>query len=315
MSVAGVVGEVPFCDTRSVGEVQPTHEQAVRALRALAGSRCADAERHTDAVPDSPLIVRSWKLLLRGLVEIETGRLRHAEPDLLQAAALAFIEAVGVDDHAQAEASRVAAKALNRLGWVYRREERPEDAERTHLAAYQLRERYGSFEELWETACELGLDADVARRFDEAERWHREAVDFAVRCTEEPVLKLAVAWTSLATSLSEAARHEGAVAAARSACEAWRRHDPAAVTAAQAEMRLGGALLKHGESLADANAVKAMPILNESVEVLTSVRDALAAFGPSHETEAAWCGEQLDFAARLVASSGECCRGPRTALG
>lgn len=311
MSAADVANISPTVRPRPVGIVQPAFEQAVRALRALAGLRCDDAERCAAAVPDSPLLARSWKLLLRGLLAIETGKLREAEPCLLQAASLAFIEAAAAGEDpirkgtqiTQAEPNRVAARALHHLGWVYRREERVEEAIRTHAAAYQLRERFGSVEELWETAGELGLDADVARRFDAAERWHREAIALTGACHEEPARKWAIAWTNLTNSYLQAARFQAAADAARSAREAWRTYDPTAVTAAQADMRLGGALLKLGESLVESASVEAMPVLAESTEVLTAAGSALTAFGLRYAPEAGWCNEQLDFAAKLLAQS------------
>ena len=282
-----------------MGDVQPTHEQAVRALRALAGLRHADAERHAAAAPEAPLLARSWKLLIRGLLTIERTELRDAEPLLLQAAALAFIDAVGEGDEGSS-ASRVAAKALHHLGWVYRREERVAEAVRVHRAALLLRERFGSFEELWETTCELGLDADVARSFDEAERSHHQAIDLATRCTQEPVRREAVARTNLATSLAESHRYEHAVAAARSARDAWRRHDVTVATAVEADLNLGSTLLMHGQSLSEREDANARSVVAEATEFLTIAHQGLSAFGSDYAAQAACCRAQLDFANRLA---------------
>lgn len=298
-------------DARPVGDVQPTHEQAVRALGAIAGLRHAEAERHAVAVPDAPLIARSWKLMIRGLLSIQRGALREAEPLLLQAAALAFIDAVGDGDDAST-ASRVAAKALHHLGWVYRREERTKEAVRVHRSSLLLRERLGSLEELWETTCELGLDADVARSFDDAEHRHREAIELAPRCSDEPDRRLAVAWTNLAKSRSEAQRHEPAVAAAKSARDAWHRHDAAAATAAEADLNLGFALLMHGRSLTERGNAGARNVVAEAAEFLAVAEQGLSAFGPDYAAQAEWCREQLDFANRLTAQAdpGSSDRGP-----
>ncbi len=309
-------------ETRPVGVIRPTHESALRALVALEQKCIADAEKHIAAIPDSPMSDYAWKIFLRGLAATEQVRLTKAEPLLLQASALALIDA-NADDreagsefapgerrtgspHARtpADAFRQAARALHHLGWMYRRQNREDNAYRTHLVAYRLREQHGSFDELWETAVELGLDADVARRYEDAQHWHRAATESAGRADDEAKRKQAIAWTNLSTSCTQGGLHDEAVSAARTARGFWREHDVGAVSAAQADLKLGSALLKQGESLHERDDKLARPALDEAGKWLTTAREALLAFGTEHAAEARVCLEQKDFARRLLTSFG-----------
>ena len=222
-----------------------------------------------------------------------------AEPLLLQAFSLAFVNGMGEEDAVDGESLRLAARALNRVGWIYRRKDRSEDAYRTHLAAYSLRRQHGSFEEVWETATELGLDADVARRYEDARRWHRVAIEVAEKTAEEPARRQAIAWANLSRSCGDDGQHDEAVSAARTARDWWREHDLGAVTAARADGKLGGALLRQGEALHGGGEKSAKAVLDESVEWLATAAEALLAFGLDHAAEAQSCLEQKDFAERL----------------
>jgi hypothetical protein len=245
-----------------------------------------------------------WKLYLHGCLAIEQADFDVAEPLFLQAFSLAFVNGMGEEDGVDGESLRLAARVLDRVGWIYRRKDRPVDAIRTHLAAYSLRRQHGSFEEVWETATELGLDADVARRYEDARRWHRVAIEVAEKTAEEPARRQAVAWTNLSRSCGDDGKHDEAVSAARTARNWWREHELGAVTAARADGRLGGALLKQGEALHGGDDKLAKAVLDESVEWLATAAEALAAFGPDHAAEAQSCLEQKDFAERLRDSLG-----------
>ena len=289
-------------DSRPAGVVQPTHERAVRALTALEEKRIRDAEKHIAAIPDFPMIDRAWKLLLRGLVAIEKPDFGTAEPLLSQGFSLSFIDGLGTEKTLDPGALRVAARALHHLGWVYRRQDRPNEASRAHLATYHLREHHGSFDELWETASELGLDAYVARAYEDGQRWHRVAINAAQRVSEEPERKQAIVWTNLSTLLTDSGKHDEAVAAARTARDWWREHDVGAESAAQADLKLGGTLLAQGEALHDRGDKLGRPILDEAVNWLATAREELLAFGPDHAADAQLCLEQKDLAERLLAS-------------
>ena len=277
---------------------------------------------------------QAWKLLLSGLVALDRRDLATAEAFLLQASSLAFIEATagqraagfslrgdsifgdsdlipgsppGLKLAAQRRAFerdslRVSALALHHVGWIYRRQDRPDAAYRTHLSAHALREQHGSFEELWETAVELALDADIARRHDDARHWHRAAIEAAKHATEEPERKGAIAWTNLATSCIESGRYEEAVNAARNGRDCWREHDLGHVSAARADLKLGSALLKQGEALHDRGDPLAQPLLDEAIEWLTTAHENLSAFGPGGADDARSCLELKDFAQCLRTS-------------
>ncbi|MGB2988008.1 MAG: hypothetical protein WBE26_19235 [Phycisphaerae bacterium] len=291
-------------DLRPTGLLQPENKRALSALIALGEKRIADAEKHAAAIPDSPMIDRAWKLLLRGLLLVGRLDLNEAELCLLQACSLAFIHGRQGENEVDSDALRLCARALHHIGWIYRRQDRPDDAYRTHMTAHRLREQYGSFEELWETAIELGLDADVARRHEDARRWQRAAIAAAERASIEPARKRAIAWTDLATSFAESGEHDEAVAAAGTARDWWREHDIGAAEAALADLTLATALLKQGEALHERNDERTRPVLTEAVKWLTTARNALLAFGQAHTADAEQAREQKDFAERLLASFG-----------
>ncbi len=281
---------------RPTGWVEPEPERARLALVALRDGRIEDAARHAQAAPVATALDQAWESLLGGLVAVARGELRNAESHLLKASTLACVSALGADESNQIEAWRLAGRTLHHLGWVYRRQDRLAEASHTHLAAHRLRDKYGSLDEIWETAIELGLDYDLARNYEEGCRWHR----IALQAASESDRMQAVAWSYLAASCTDDGRHDEGVSAARSARDSWRAHDIGAVTAAQADVKLGAALLKQGEVLCDGVDEMARAVLTEAVEWLTTARDALLAFGGEHSKDARRCDEQIDFARRLL---------------
>jgi hypothetical protein len=325
------------CDAaRPRGSLKPASPSAARALRALKEKHLRDAETSIAAMPETSTTDRAWKLLLSGRATVGRQDFAAAEPLLLEAAALA--SPIGIADDKLSH--RLGALALHHLGRIYRRRDLPEDAYGVHLAAYRLRERHGSFDELWESAIELALDADLAARTPRThaspttaatrgdgtrpcsgrkvasplvggENWHQIAIDAAERAIEEPERKKAIAWAVVAASHSENGRHEEAVYAARTARNSWRKHDIGALGAARADMKLGYALLKQGEALCESNSrvrrsaraeARGSLALDEAVEWLSTAYEALLAFGPEAAPDAQYCLDQIDFARRLRAS-------------
>lgn len=288
--------------SRPTASIEPEHHGAKLALAALRDRRIEDAARHFQAAPTATALDRAWKSLLGGLVAIARGELKAAESHLLEASTFACVVALSADELSQMEAWRLAGRVLHHLGWVYRRQDRLAEASQTHLAAHRLRDDCGSFDEIWETAIELGLDYDIARNFKEGCRWHRVALQAAKQAASQSDRKQAAAWSYLAASCTDNGRHEEGVSAARSARECWQAHDIGAVTAAQADVKLGAALLKQGEMLCDRADELTGTVLTEAVEWLTTARDAVLAFGGEHTEEAKRCDEQIDFARRLLAT-------------
>ena len=136
-------------DERPIGFFSPGCEHARRALAALEARRVADAVTHINEAREFDTLDRVWKTLLRALVAAETTRLSDAEQLLLQSAALAWIASLGDDGATKRDGLRLGSRILHHLGWVYRRQDRPDHARNTHRAAYRLRQQYGSYEELW----------------------------------------------------------------------------------------------------------------------------------------------------------------------
>lgn len=287
---------------RPTGVVQPRHEQAIRALTTLTDGRLADAEKHILALPDSPLVVQAWKTYLTGMLALSRLELSESAALLLQAAALAFTEAMGTDQPSDSESLRFCACALHQAGSVQRRQDRADHAYQTHLASYHLRKQHGSWEELWETAVQLGLDCDVARRHEDGQRWYRTATETADKTGEDPVKKRAVTLTHLATSLSENGQHQAAVDAARNAYDLWHELKPGSVEAARSVLKLGSALLGYAESIHAAGDGTARSLLAEVVDHLTIAGDELSAFGAACAPDVRSSVEQRDMAQRLLAS-------------
>ncbi|MBI4717406.1 MAG: hypothetical protein HY763_06350 [Planctomycetes bacterium] len=282
------------------GFIRPVNEHAARALRAIQERRFEDARQNLGAAPRQSLMDRLWQGTLAGLLATEQGAFASAEPLLLEAAGLGSI-LLHTDNAADTAAWRVLALVLEPLGRIYRRRELPDDARTIHAAAYRLRCAHGSPEEMWESACSLGLDSDLARRFDEAQQWYRSALGHADACVEQPDAKRGVAWRHLAESLLECGNPGPAVDAARNSRQCWRRHDLAASTVPLADLTLARALLRRGERLCGGADANARHWLDEAMQLLSAAHDALLAFGPAHAADARTCAELHEFGERLRA--------------
>ncbi len=285
---------------RPVGFVEPRNDRARRAMKALADARWVDAEENIAAIDGTFAEDRMWKPLLLGRLAVARGRLPAAEMILTDAAAEGRASAAECEDQSEASLWRLAAVAYDDLGRVCRRQDRPEEARLAHRSAYDLRCRYGSAEEEWESCLALGVDAELVRDFEQAQHWYRLAIDVAAQASEDSEKKRAVGWSQLAASLINGGRHAEAVDAARTARDWWYRHDPASVEIARADLKLGYALLKHGESLHESDRAEAANALDEAAEWLAEARESLEAFG-CLDDDHRWSLEQEDFVRRLRA--------------
>lgn len=282
------------------GQVRPTNERAVLALKAIHESRWSDAQKHIAAIPESPLAEYAWKMYLAGLLAGERDEFPKSETALLAAASAAFVEGFANEKCAATDEVRLGAAALEKLGYAHRRQERLTDAYHAHLAAYRLREEHGSSDERWETAMSLAVDCTVSQRDDEAQRWCRVAIDLAVNTPDQPIAKQAQPWGRLANSLSTLGRHEEAVAAARTARDLWRKHDRSAVTAARADLDIAAVLMKHAESVYESDCAQARRLLTEALTFLATAADELPPFGAEAAADVRRCSEQADFTRRLL---------------
>ncbi len=298
-----IVQQVVCDDSRPVGDLVPAHESARRALVAIDDRRFDAADRHIADIDGEQDADRIWKSIVQARLELQRGRLGEAEVLLLRAACSAFVMAgAGEKGPQHVEAMRLAALAMYRLGCVERRQDRPDEAYRTHLASHAICGQHGSLDELWAGCIELGLDSIVARRHDDTRKWFETAIRHAEQTPDEPLRKQAIAWAHLAASRTDCEQHTEAVAAARTARDLWQRHDVGAVTVAQADGKLGTALLRHGESLQDSHDQNARSVLEEAASCLDTAHGALLAFGTDHAAEAQTCQDRKDFAERLLAS-------------
>lgn len=304
------VQQPPSDDARPKGVVQPLQERAVGAVKALDDQRYPDAEAHIDAIADSEPLDDVWRLFLRALLAIGRGDLKAALPLLREVASEAPTTSRGPDPapSSAVEATfagpdpdclRLAARALEKVGWIYRRQDSPRKAYDAHLCAYHIRNEHGSFEEVWESARSLGLAADLRGSYGDGQTWHRIAAEMGARADEDPEGKQAIAWTNLSASLTSSGLHDQAVEAARTARHWWHERDVGDVAAARADMKVGYALLRQGESQHDCDPTGAEKTLAEAIECLEASADALSAFGPHNSGDVHWCAEQVDFAQRL----------------
>lgn len=292
----------PTLTAPSMENVQPQQDHISLALKAMDESRWSDAAKHTAAIPETPLCAYAWKMYLNGWLAAEQLDFTSAETTLLQAASAALVNGLGVEQKVESNSLCLAAAAMEKLGVVYRREERFDDAYRIHLVAYHLRREHGSFDEQWEIAMNLAIDRTVVQRYEEAQRWCSAAIDLATHVSEHPFARQAQAWSRQSRVLTSLGQHDDAVAAARTAREYWRKHDQSAVTAARADLNLAHALMKNGESVYETDAAATRRLLEEALKLLATAAVELPPFGPEAAVDVRLCAEQIDFAQRLLAS-------------
>lgn len=318
-----------------VPTVQPPDGLASATLQAIEAGKLDEAERLLAKVAQARSDLQTWPVLLAGLLLLKRGHLGRAEARFLQAAGTAWLDGlsdrlpnagfelresppegvtdrIALDDAARSssppvipmtiESARLAAFALEKAGFIRRRQDRPTEAYEAHVAAFRLRQRLGSMEEQWETAISLGLDVDLARRHHDAARWYRIADDLAGACTSEPSRRRGVSLTHLAAALCENGDVKAAVQAARSAKLRWLEHDPGCAEAVRSDLHLAQALLKRGEFLSDQEPQSARVLLREAIDLLPATRDGLLAFGSACAGDAKVCEDLNDFAGRLLAS-------------
>jgi tetratricopeptide (TPR) repeat protein len=277
--------------------VAPGDDDARRALRAIEEDRLADADRIVERMASAGDDDATWKFLVEGMIAAAKGDFARAEPRLWQSATWALL----ANREDPTDARRLAARALEKIGWIHRRRDRAAEAEPIHRRALQIREQHGSFEERWESTMSLGFAADLARRADDALEWFRRAVELGSKCAEQPERKQALAWNAIGVTLIEASRFDEATGACRKACDAWRTRDAGSLDTAQADAKLAHALLKRAESIHGDDPAETARLLDEAIARLTETQETLLAFGPPAAPDAHWTAEQLDFANRLRA--------------
>jgi len=284
------------------GWLEPTHERAVLALKAINESRWRDASRHVESLDATEPRPRAWRCYLQGDLFFRRGDLDRGETSLLLAASTALALSVTEGLETSGEALRLAAGALDRVGAIRRRLEQFAAAERAHLLAYRIRLEHGSLEEQWESALGLSMTAEFAGKKEDAIRWAKRAIQRAEQAADPSLGKQAAGWDQLARALAADARFEEAATAARRALELWRTHDPSVAAVPQAQMRLGQTLLKMVEGMFESPQPEAAPVLREAIAHLRAARDPLLAFGANFQQDGARCDQLIDLAQRLLES-------------
>lgn len=280
--------------------VEPTHERAIRALKALDEGRWVDARKNADALPDVPIAELAWKTYLRGRVHLALNELKQAEVALERTAALAMEWAPPSENTgSRFDAIRLSAEALEHLGRVYRRGERGERAIRAHLAAYRLRCEHGSAFEPWESAESLAVDYSLRGEFVEAKSWYERAIGHALSAGVECQAKSLGGLSAVQLAQGDS---QAATEAARAACELWRNHSAGSVTRFLAEKQLGLCALRQAEARFEADPLRAGELVAGAIAVLAVAHREIAAFGAEASEEARECAELLDFARRLGGS-------------
>lgn len=282
---------------RPTAAIEPPAKRGALAVAALGDGRLADAAKHIQAMDEATPLERAWKLSLAGRLAVAKTQWDQAEGSLLRAFAVAHVECRDAKD--VSDAARLCIHVLTRVGWIHRRKERAAQARRYHLAAFDLAERSGSFDELWEIATELGLDAEVLGDYADARTWHQRAVTFGERAGVEPVRLQAAACGNLSRILLQGGAADQATAIAEKALGLWRQFDPGALEVPRAERRLGECMLKQAETMVSDRPETARGLLDEALGRLNAAREALEAFGPAGAVDAESCAETIDFATRL----------------
>ncbi len=283
--------------THHDNRLRPSDPRALRACKALHEHRLVDAAANIKAISADSLSEQAWLHLLTGRLMIAEKTFSNAKPELLQAAGLAFTAAAGSAD--ASELNRLAANALNLVGWIYRRQDQPTFATSVHETALKLRQDHGTIAEQWETMVELGLDAELARKLDHAQRWYTKAIETAGKLEEPHDLQLASNHDHLCRVFLAGDATQFAVDAARAARTHWRAHDIRLASASRADLALGNALLMHAEFHLASDPQAVHDIISECVALLEKAKDALAAFGPKHAGEVDRCQQHLEVAHKM----------------
>jgi len=79
----------------------------------------------------------------------------------------------------------------------------------------------------------------------------------------------------------------------------WRDVDGSSAEVPLAEVVLGTALLRQGQSGAETDPARACAGLEAAMDALSKAGEALRAFGAEYAADVALCEEQIDFARRL----------------
>lgn len=286
---------------RPVGFIHPEDVKGQRAERAILERRLDDAARNIRAMPDQSLLDRYWQSMLASAERL--ARNNPTEADTLAWQALGFasaMRALGSDNFDnEKNTQRLIARALHHLGTINRRRERLADALELHQATLRLRARYGSIEEQWESTLECGIDEELSGDIDGAATRIQGAIALVGDATQEPHIKQAIAWDHLCRIQQKADRHGEAVEAARQARDLWHRHDPTAAAVAQADLRLGSALITAEVARRQSEGSCHSEALQEAESLLAAAQESLTAFGPDYAAEARWAREQRDFVHRL----------------
>lgn len=296
--------------------IQPRNEHALRALRALMDGRLSDAAIHIDAITEDSRADHAWKNILAArLADLrgETAEASHrliAASSILYAENAIFCECISHNSEAPShplnlsEPSsvpeyhfRLLAFTWDLLGTIFRRQDRPAEAFERHVAAFRLRESYGSPDEQYDSALNVGLDAILLRKYQIAQDWFSRANQIGAHA-REPQRKQAQAWGHLTAVLTEIQDWSAAASAAEESHRHWLAHDPGSVQAAQAEFQLGHALLN-----AAANAIDGGESLGDAIDTLNSAEESLLAFGPPAAADVRICQNLKDFAEKLRAQT------------
>jgi tetratricopeptide (TPR) repeat protein len=289
--------------------IRPTHERAIRALKALDEGRWLDARKNADALPDAPIAELAWKTHLHGRVHLALNELQAAETALERAAALAMEwggvsgstgqrTAVGTRalDGTSGEAARLAAEALEHLGRGLRRGEHGRRAIRAHWAAYELRREHGSTLEQWESAHSLAIDHALGGELVESKCWYERAIDHAQSADFECHAKSLIGLASIHLALGDPL---AATRTARTACDVWRRNAAGSAERFLTEKQLGLCTLRQAEAAFEADPRQAGSLLVEAAAILNAAQQELVAFGAETSGQARECAELLDFVRRL----------------
>lgn len=287
----------PTTRMRPTGFVVPGDGDTCRAIKAIEEHRLTDADQIVERMSRCANTDATWAFLVRGMLAAAKGDFARAEPHLWQAATWALL----TNQEDDADARRLAARALEKIGWIRRRRDRASEAEPIHRRALRIRETHGSFEEMWESTMSLGFAADLARRTDDALDWFQRAVELGEECTHQPQRKQAGAWSASGAALLDAARFTEAADACTKAHNAWQLYDAGCLSAAKAAAKLAHAVLKRAESIHADTPDESARLLDEAIARLTETNETLLAFGLPAAADAHWTTQQLDFARRLRA--------------
>lgn len=130
-------------------------------------------------------------------------------------------------DREVAPRMRLAAKCLNKMGWLHRRNEKFQRGYALHCVQYRYAIHHGSFEEIHDAAISLDVDAYFLKNAYLSKMWLQTSIE-AGESIADPATRhrlLGMSWNNLAGTHCQLEEFEAAEEAIESSLEHWSHYE------------------------------------------------------------------------------------------